>query len=135
MWNVSGESRPSTHSGLFSELLAIDALLSWGSSVLRAPALLQGKGVCAGRQPPASSAAHHPALCLFDIWMDLLLGLLGTEPSSLLLEPGVEHRVCVCVSVDIERLAQVLVLLLISSVLLGDAFTSLCFISSHIKWR
>ena len=35
---------------------------------------------------------------------------------------------CVCVSVDIERLAQVLVLLLISSVLLGDAFTSLGFI-------
>uniref|UniRef100_F6R695 WAP four-disulfide core domain protein 2 n=1 Tax=Bos taurus TaxID=9913 RepID=F6R695_BOVIN len=41
--DVSGESRSSTHSGLFGELLAIDALLSWGSSVLRAPALLQGK--------------------------------------------------------------------------------------------
>ena len=82
---------------LVRESQAPNALLSWGSSVLRAPALLQGKGVCAGRQPPASSAAHHPALCLFDIWMDLLLGLLGTEPSSLLLEPGVEHRVYVCV--------------------------------------
>ena len=97
MWDVSGESRPSTHSGLFGELLATDALLSWGSSLLRASALLQGKGVCAGRQPPAFSAAYHPALCLLDIWMDLLLGLLGTEPSSLLLEPGVEHRMCVCV--------------------------------------
>ena len=77
---------------------------------------------------PRVLSAHHPALCLLDVWLDLLLGLLGTEPSSLLLEPGVEHRVCVCVSVDIERLAQVLVLLLISSVLLGDAFTSLGFI-------
>ena len=97
MWNVSGESRPSSHHGLFGESWAPDALLSWGSSILTAPALLQGKGVCAGRQPPAFSAAYHPALCLLDIWMDLLLGLLGTEPSSLLLEPGVEHRMCVCV--------------------------------------
>ena len=99
MWNVSGESRPSTHSGLFSELLAIDALLSWGSSVLTAPALLQGKGVCEGRQPPRVLSAHHPALCLLDIWLDLLLGLLDAEPSPLLLDPGAKHRVCVCVFV------------------------------------
>ena len=33
-----------------------------------------------------SSAAHHPALCLLDIWLDLHLGLLGMEPSSLLLD-------------------------------------------------
>ena len=46
-----------------------------------------------------SSAAHHPALCLLDVWLDLLLGLLGIEPSSLLLESGVEQRVCVCVCV------------------------------------
>ena len=40
---------------LVGELPVLEALLSWGSSVLRAPALLQGKGVCAGRQPPMSS--------------------------------------------------------------------------------
>ena len=59
---------------------------------------------------PCVLSAHHPALCLLDVWLDLLLGLLGTEPSSLLLEPGVEHRVYVCVSlcvsVDIERLGS-----------------------------
>ena len=40
---------------LVRESQAPNALLSWGSSVLRAPALLQGKNVCAGRQPPVSS--------------------------------------------------------------------------------
>ena len=82
---------------LVGESQAPEALLFWGSSVLRAPALLPRKGVCAGRQPPRVLSAHHPALCLLDVWLDLLLGFLGTEPSSLLLEPGVEHRVCVCV--------------------------------------
>ena len=33
-----------------------------------------------------SSAAHHPALCLLDIWLDLHLGLLGKEPSLFLLD-------------------------------------------------
>ena len=100
MWNDSGESRPSSHRGLFGESRAPDALLCWGSSVLRAPALLQGKGVSVQEGiPTVSSAAHHPALCLLDVWLDLLLGLLGIEPSSLLLEPGVEQRVCVCVCV------------------------------------
>ena len=51
---------------------------------------------------PCVLSAHHPALCLLDVWLDLLLGLLGTEPSSLLLEPGVEHRVYVCVSVCVS---------------------------------
>ena len=56
-----------------------------------------------GRQPLMSSAAHHPALCLLDIWLDLYLGLLGKEPSSLLLELKWSIlcvsvlRVCVCV--------------------------------------
>ena len=58
----------------------------------------KGKGVSVQEgSPPMSFAAHHPALSLLDVWLDLLLGLLGTEPSSLLLEPGVEHRVYVCV--------------------------------------
>ena len=39
-----------------------------------------------GRQPLMSSAAHHPDLCLLDIWLDLHLGLLGKEPSCPLLE-------------------------------------------------
>ena len=33
-----------------------------------------------------SSSAHHPTLYLLDIRLDLHLGLLGMEPSSLLLE-------------------------------------------------
>ena len=48
---------------------------------------------------PRVLSAHHPALRLLDVWLDLLLGLLGTEPSSVLLEPGVEHWVCVSVCV------------------------------------
>ena len=39
-----------------------------------------------GRQPLMSSSAHHPTLYLLDIRLDLHLGLLGIEPSSLLLE-------------------------------------------------
>ena len=49
---------------LVRESQAPNALLSWGSSVLRAPALLQGKGVCAGRQTPrplSSSPSSAPA--------------------------------------------------------------------------
>ena len=66
------------------------------------------KGCLCRKAAPRVLSAHHPALSLLDVWLDLLLGLLGTEPSSLLPEPGVEHRlcVCVCVSVDIERLGS-----------------------------
>ena len=39
-----------------------------------------------GRETLGSSAAHHPALCLLDIRLDLHLGLLGMEHSSLLLD-------------------------------------------------
>ena len=49
-----------------------------------------------GRQPLRSSAAHHPALCLLDIRLDLHLGLLGMEPNPLLLD--LEWRT-LCVSV------------------------------------
>ena len=87
------------------------------------------KGCLCRKAGPRVLSAHHPALSLLDIWLDLLLGLLGTEPSSLLPEPGVEHRLCVCVCLwTLKGWAQVLVLLLISSVMLGDAFTSLGFI-------
>ena len=96
MWNVSGESRPSTHSGLFSELLAIDALLSWGSSVLTAPALLQGKGVCAGLQPPVSSQPiTQLCACLTFGWTcSWGFWTLSLAPFSLTLERSTE---CVCV--------------------------------------
>ena len=104
MWKVSGESRPSSHHGLFGESRAPDALLSWGSSVLTTPALLQGKGVCAGRQCPphpptpcpVSSVAHHPALCLLDVCWTCSWGFwaLSPAPFFLTLEWG---KVCVCV--------------------------------------
>ena len=99
MWNVSGEGRHSTHSGLFGELLAIDALLSWGSSVLRAPALLQGKGVCAGRQPPVSSQLiTQLCACLTFGWTcSWGFWTLSPAPFSLTLELSTEC-VCVCVS-------------------------------------
>ena len=51
-----------------------------------------------------SSSAHHPTLYLLDIRLDLHLGLLGMEPSSLLLELEWSTlcvsvlRVCVCVN-------------------------------------
>ena len=55
-----------------------------------------GKGCLCWKAAPHVLSAHHPALSLLDVWLDLLLGLLGTEPSSLLLEPEVEHRVYLC---------------------------------------
>ena len=86
--NVSGESRPSTHSGLFSELPTPDALLPWGSSVLRAPALLQGKGICAGRQPTVSSQLiTQLCACLTFGWTcSWGFWALSPAPSSLSLE-------------------------------------------------
>ena len=72
--------------------------MSWGSSVLTAPALLKGKVSVPGRQPLVSSSAHHPALCLLDIRLDLHLGLLGMELLDLewsTLCVSVLH-VCVC---------------------------------------
>ena len=67
---------------------------------MRAPALLKGKGdFVPGRQPLLSPAAHHPALGPFDMWLGLLLGLLGTEPAPFSLTMEVEHSVCVCVCV------------------------------------
>ena len=100
--NVSGESRPSTHSGLFSELPTPDALLSWGSSVLRAPALLQGNGVCAGRQPPVSSQLiTQLCACLTFGWTcSWGFWALSPAPSSLSLEWSTG---CVCVCVCVNR--------------------------------
>ena len=102
MWNVWGKSRPSSHSGLFGDSRAPEALLSWGSLVLRAPALLQGKGVCAGRQPPMSSQLLTQLcscltfgwICSWGFWA------LSPAPFSLGLECS---TVCVCVCVCVRE--------------------------------
>ena len=67
---------------------APNALLSWGSSVLRAPALLQGKNVCAGRQPPVSSQLiTQLCACLTFGWTwSSGFWALSPAPSSLSLE-------------------------------------------------
>lgn len=80
------QERVDTHSALRYELQAADVLLSCGSSVMRAPALLKGKGVFAWKAAPpvffSSSSSSAPAWHL----AGLHLGLLGMEPSSLLLD-------------------------------------------------
>ena len=59
------QERVDTHSALRCELQATDVLLSWGSSVLRDPALLKGKGVYARKAAPhvffSSSPSSVPA--------------------------------------------------------------------------
>ena len=70
-----------------------------GQLGIESPCPSPGKECLCRKAAPRVLSAHHPALCLLDVWLDLVLGLLGTEPSSLLLEPGVEHWVCVSVCV------------------------------------
>lgn len=48
---------------------------------------------------PSGPLQCPPVLCLFDLGLGLLLGLLGNEPSSLFLDPGSGAggvRVCGC---------------------------------------
>ena len=107
MWDVSGESRPSSHSGL--GLVSHRLLMPFCPGAARyweLPPFSRERVSLCKKAAPRVLSAHHPALCLLDVWLDLLLWLLGTEPSSLLLDPGVEHRVCVCVCVWLGNACQ-----------------------------
>ena len=114
MWNVSGESRPSSHRGLFGESRAPDALLSWGSFVLGAPALLQGKGVSVQEGSPLCPLQLITQLCaclMFGWTCSWGFWALSPAPSSLSLEWSTGCMcvclcVSLCVSVDIERLGS-----------------------------
>ena len=96
MWSVPGESRPSSRSGLLVSHGLPKPFCPGAARYWELLPFSRARVSLCKKAAPRVLPAHHPALCLLDIWLDLLLGLLGTEPSSLLLEPGVEHGVYLC---------------------------------------